>query len=260
VIDKPRILVYDIESSPILGAVWGKYDQNLIWSIQDWYILGFSYRWLGEKKKTQSVFMPDFKLYKKDPTSDLEVVKVLRELFDEADVVVAHNGNSFDQKKSQARMIIHGLKPPSPYQQVDTKLVARRNFNFTSNKLDDLGVYLGLGKKLTTDYTLWQKCMAGDLKAWKYMRKYCDRDVELLEKVYLKMRAWDRQHPNMANLSDRPEVCPRCGKNEGFWAQGFRRTKTGKYRRYQCKVESCHAWVDSRQIEKQPKEDKPQYV
>jgi hypothetical protein len=172
-----KTLIYDIETAPIVGTVWGKWEQNLIWTIQDWYILGFSYRWHGKRMKTQSVFMPDFKLYKKDPTSDYEVVKKLYELFNEAEIVVAHNGNSFDQKKSQARMIIHGFGPPSPYQQIDTKLVAKRNFNFTSNKLDDLGSYFGYGNKMKTDKDLWRKCMAGDMKAWKYMRDYCDRDT-----------------------------------------------------------------------------------
>lgn len=254
--DNQNVLLYDVETAPIVGTVWGKYEQNLVWSIQDWYILGFSYRWHGKKMKTQSVFLPDFKLYKKDPTSDLEVVKKLHELFSEAEVVVAHNGNSFDQKKAQGRMILHGFDPPTPYQQVDTKLVARRYFSFTSNKLDDLGEYFGFGKKLKTDADLWRKCMAGDMKAWKYMRTYCDRDVELLEKIYNKMKPWDMQHPNMANLLDRPDSCRVCGKNVGFISSGFKYTKTGQYRRYQCK--NCRAYNQSRVAEKGT--DKVSYV
>lgn len=204
--------------------------------------------------------MPDFKLYKKDPTSDLEVVKVLHKLFDEADIVVAHNGNSFDQKKSQARMIIHGFKPPSPYLQIDTKLVARRNFNFTSNKLDDLGEYFGFGNKLKTDYSLWKKCMAGDMKAWKYMRTYCDRDVELLEKVYIKMRPWDKSHPNMSTITEQPDVCRVCGKNEGFVDNGYNYSRVGTYKRWKCKVVGCYANNTSRTPEKQSKEERTKYV
>lgn len=247
------VLIYDIETAPIVGTVWGKYEQNLIWSIKDWYILCFSYRWLGERKKTQSIALPDFKLYKKDPTNDYEVVKVLHELFSKASVVVAHNGNSFDQKKSQARMILHGFDPPSPYQQVDTKLVARRHFSFTSNKLDDLGEYFGIGKKYKTDADLWRKCMAGDKKAWTYMRRYCDRDVELLEKVYLKMRSWDKAHPNMANLTNQPDVCPKCGENKGFTGNGYDYTRTGKYQRFKCKA--CYGNIRSRTAEKGDKVD-----
>jgi hypothetical protein len=252
---KTRCLIYDIETAPIIGTVWGKWEQNLIWSIQDWYILGFSWRWLGERKKTQSAFMHTYKLYKKDPTSDYEIVKKLHELFDEADIVVAHNGNSFDQKKAQARMIIHGFDPPSPYQQIDTKLVAKRNFNFTSNKLDDLGTYFGYGNKMKTDKDLWRKCMAGDLKAWDYMQRYCDRDVELLEKIYLKMRAWDKQHPNLANIENKPDLCPKCGSDKGMMGQGQIYTKTGVFQRVQCKA--CGSYSRYRKGEKNAK---PKYV
>src|SRR5690606_17959042 len=108
-------------------TTWGKYEQNLVWSIQDWYILCFAYKWLGERK-THVIAQPDFKDYKPGSSDDKNVVQKLWELFEEADVVVAHNGNSFDQKKSQARMIYHGMRPPAPYKQIDTKLVARRYF------------------------------------------------------------------------------------------------------------------------------------
>ncbi len=252
---KTRCLIYDIETAPIIGTVWGKYEQNLIWTIQDWYILGFSWRWLGEKKKTQSCFMHTYKLYKKDPSSDYEVVKKLHELFNEADIIVAHNGNSFDQKKAQARMIIHGFDPPSPYQQIDTKLVAKRSFNFTSNKLDDLGTYFGYGNKMKTDKDLWRKCMAGDLKAWSYMQRYCDRDVELLEKIYLKMRPWDKQHPNMANIEGRPKTCPKCLSDKGMQGSGNIYTKTGVFQRFQCK--SCGSYS---RLRKGEKNEKPNYI
>lgn len=242
-----KVLVYDIETAPIIGTVWGKYEQNLIWSVQDWYMLCFAYKWLGERKTTV-VAQNDFKGYKKGSSDDKSVVGELHRLFCEADVVVAHNGNSFDQKKSQARMVLLGFEPPSPYLQVDTKLMAKRNFNFTSNKLDDLGEYFGVGKKHKTDADLWRGCMAGDKKAWDYMKKYNKQDVVLLEKIYLKMRPWDMQHPNMANIADRPTACRVCAESAGFVSAGWKYTRTGKYRRWQCK--NCHAYNSGRKMEK----------
>jgi hypothetical protein len=250
---EPRILIYDVETAPIIATVWQKWEANMIWSVQDWYMLCFAYKWLGGR--TSVVAQPDFKSYKAGSSDDKAVLKALWGLFDEADVVVAHNGNSFDQKKSNARFIINGLKPPSPYQQVDTKLVAKRYFNFTSNKLDDLGEYLGLGRKLQTDKDLWRGCMAGNKRSWDYMKKYNKQDVDLLEQVYLKMKPWDVQHPNMANIAGRPEVCPKCLSNKGMLAQGFRITKTARYRRWQCK--SCGSYVSER---KQMKGESPIYV
>jgi hypothetical protein len=209
---KSKVLIYDIETTPSLGYVWGKWQQDVLKFTEEWYIMCFAYKWLGEKQ-THVVAQPDFKLYKKDKQSDYEVVKKLHELFNEADAVVAHNGNSFDQKKSQARMIIHGFEPPTPYKQVDTKLVARRNFNFNSNKLDDLGTYFGLGNKVQTGgFDLWLGCMAGDKKCWDKMKKYNKQDVVLLEKIYLKMNPWDKQSLPLNVIEDRPSSCPKCAR------------------------------------------------
>lgn len=229
-----KVLIYDIESAPIIATVWGKYEQNFVWSIQDWYILCFAYKWLGEKK-THVISQTDFKDYKPGSENDLSVVQKLHELFNEADVIVAHNGNSFDQKKSQARMIIHGMEPPAPYKQIDTKLVARKHFNFTSNKLDDLGDYLGLGRKIQTGgYDLWKQCMAGDKKAWKKMQKYNIQDVVLLESIYLKMRPWMNNHPNLGVIDDRPKACNNCSSQRMIIHKKRMISNTGYKMQYQC--------------------------
>lgn len=240
---QPRILCYDIETAPIIGTIWTKWEANMIWSVQDWYMLCFAYKWADEKK-THVVAQDDFKGYKPGSPDDSKVVQKLHELFNEADVVVAHNGDSFDQKKSQARFILNDLEPPTPYQQIDTKKVAKRYFNFTSNKLDDLGEYFKVGKKLPTSADLWRGCMAGDKKSWAKMKSYNKQDVILLEQVYLKMRPWMTNHPNMANIAGRPESCSICLAEEGFLAQGWRTTKTAKYRRWQCKA--CGSYISDR--------------
>lgn len=238
--DKPkqaRVLLYDIESMPIIATVWGKYEQNFVWSIQDWYIFCFAYKWLGEKK-THVVSIDDFSGYKVGTNDDKQIVKRLHELFNEADVIVAHNGDSFDQKKTQARMIINGFDPPAPYKQIDTKKVAKRYFNFTSNKLDDLGTYLGLGNKLETGgYELWKKCMEGEKKSITLMKKYNKQDVVLLEKVYLKMRPWMTNHPKMGVLDGRPTACDNCGHN--VLHQHTKKALAGQGWRMQYKCAGC---------------------
>jgi hypothetical protein len=243
---KSRILIYDIETTPSLGYVWGKYQQDVLKFTEEWYIMCFAYKWLGEKQ-THVIAQPDFKLYKKDKQSDYEVVKKLWELFNEADAVVAHNGNSFDQKKSQARMIVHGFDPPIPYKQVDTKLVARRNFNFNSNKLDDLGTYFKLGNKVQTGgFDLWLGCMAGDKKCWDKMKRYNKQDVVLLEKIYLKMNPWDKQALPLNVMEGLPNSCPKCASEKGFRKNyRYNHVKSGAWYQYwQCKA--CSGSVKSR--------------
>ena len=241
---KPRILIYDIETSPIISYNWGIWEQNAIEVIEDWQILCFAYKWLDEKK-THIVSQDEFKGFKPGVNDDTKVVQKLRELFDEADVVVAHNGDSFDQKKSQARMLVRGLEPPSPYRQIDTKKVAKKYAKFTSNKLDDLGTYFKLGNKVSTGgFALWKGCMCGDKKSWNRMKRYNIQDVRLLEKVYLKLRPWMQGHPSM-NLGDENyKKCPKCGAKAKMHKRGFARKKTSLYQRYQCM--SCHGWVQSR--------------
>jgi hypothetical protein len=39
---------------------------------------------------------------------------------DEADIICAHNGDAFDIKKINSRLITNGFKPPSPFKTIDT--------------------------------------------------------------------------------------------------------------------------------------------
>lgn len=236
-----RILLFDIETMANLAFVWGKYEQNVIQYEREWFMLSFAYKWLGEKT-TYVKSLPDFRGYTKDKKNDKALVQALWSLFDEADIIIAHNGNSFDIKKANAKFIEHGLKPPSPYKQIDTKLVARRYFNFNSNKLDDLANILGLGRKIDTGgFELWMDCVAGKKNAWRKMCTYNKHDVVLLEKVYLKLRSWMVNHPHVGVLSDEKEACPSCGKHS-LQRRGYaiRGNKT-RVRRLQCT--SCGGWM-----------------
>src|SRR6266487_356449 len=192
----PRILLFDIETAPSLGWVWEKWETNVLAFKTQWYILSFAYKWLGEKR-IHTHALPDFTIFTKDREDDSGLVRELWSLLDRADIVVGHNGDRFDLRKSNARFIVHGLAPPSPYKSIDTLKIARRHFNFTSNRLDDLGQYLSVGRKLAhTGVHLWLGCMRGDEKSWTMMRRYNAQDVALLERVYLKLRPWATGHPN----------------------------------------------------------------
>lgn len=232
----------DIETAPNLAYIWGKYEQDSLGYVREWYMLTFSAKWLyGANTSVYS--LPQYPLYKKQPENDLELVKTLWKLFDEADIIIAHNGNSFDIKKANARFIFHKLPPPSPYRTIDTKLVAKRAFNFNSNKLDDLGKYFGIGQKLQTGgFDLWLGCMKGDKKAWKTMCDYNKQDVVLLEKVYLKMVGWDQAHPNLSFMIGERDSCPNC-LGSHMQKRGFTFTNTVKYQRWQCM--NCGVWKKS---------------
>lgn len=237
---KTKILLFDIETAPNLAWVWGKYEQDVIAFERNWYMLTFAAKWLDDPKVI-GYKLEDFPLYKKDKQNDRELVKRLWDLMNEADIIIAHNGDAFDVKKANVRFIEHGLTPPAPYKTIDTKKVAKKYFKWDSNKLDDLGQYLGLGRKLDTGgFELWQGCMNGDKKAWAKMLKYNKQDVVLLEKVYIKMRPWMNNHPNINSLEDRNNACDGCGSSY-LQKRGFHISKKGKIQRYQC--QSCAMWT-----------------
>jgi uncharacterized protein YprB with RNaseH-like and TPR domain len=236
---KSRIAFIDIETAPSLGWVWGKWEQNVIDFKKDWYMLSFAYKWDGDRHVTKHGLI-DYHGYQADKENDGKLVKDLWEVFNEADILIGHNGDAFDIRKSNSRFLTHKLVPPSPYKTVDTLKIARRAFKFDSNKLDDLGRYLGIGRKVPhTGFNLWQGCMTGDPASWKKMKQYNGHDVELLEKVYYAVRAWAPVHPNVnRGIVDR---CPKCG-SAFTQRRGFSYTLLRQKQRYQCL--SCHGWYE----------------
>ena len=228
-----KVLIFDIENTPLISYTWGMWETDVIEVKENWYILCFAYKWLGEKD-VHIVAMPDFKLYKKDKQNDYEVVKKLHELFEQASMIIAHNGDQFDIKKANARFIFHGFEPPTPYKTIDTLKIARRYFKFDSNKLDYLGQYLKLGRKLPhTGKHLWFGCMEGDMKSWKIMKDYNKMDVILLDKVYRKLRGWKKGTPYMNLIVGKPENCPNCG-GEHMHSHGLDWDGLSVYHRYKC--------------------------
>ncbi|MHA6907390.1 ribonuclease H-like domain-containing protein [Ralstonia pseudosolanacearum] len=245
---KARTLLLDIETAPILANVWRTWKENVgMDQIRaDWYILSFSAKWLGAKRV---MYFDQSKA--KDIEDDTFLMRKLHELLNEADIVVAHNGRRFDLKKINARLIVKGFPPPSPYVIVDTLEIAKRHFAFTSNRLAYLTDTLCTEKKLAhakfPGFMLWKECLAGNKEAWREMRTYNIQDVVSLEELYLKLRPWAEGHPNVANF-DEPEhpACPKCG-SENVIQKGHRHTQVGRYVRYRCN--DCGGWARGRVIQ-----------
>jgi hypothetical protein len=237
-----KILLFDIETSPILANIWGLWTETRDFKFVDvdWYVLSWSAKWLNSKT-TIVKSLPDYPNYKKNPQDDSALLKELWSLLDEADIVIGHNAQKFDVKKINTRFLINGMLPPSNYRVIDTLLIAKRHFAFTSNRLDTLGQILGLGKKVDTGgFSLWKGCLENDSKCWSKMRMYNKQDVVLLEKVYLKLRPYMNNHPNtnLDLICDTP-ACPICGSKQ-LVRRGYAYTNTSKYARVRCS--DCGKW------------------
>ena len=242
--NKPKVLFFDIESSPNLAYVWGKYEQNVIEYDKEWELLCFAYKWQGEKK-VKALGRPDFK------GDEEKLVKALWNLFNEADILIGHNSDRFDIRKANAKFLEYGLTPPSFYKTVDTLKLARKYFMLNSNKLTDVGNILNVGKKLETGgFALWLGCMNDDKKSWKKMLDYNKQDVVLTELVYDELKVWHVSHPNFNVIAGTTHNCPTCGSDK-TQKRGFAVTRVGKNQRYAC--QSCGAWSTGERI----KIDKP---
>lgn len=229
----PKILLFDIETAPLQGYMWSLWKQNIGLNqiISEWYMLCWSAKWLYSDK----VFSGKLNKEELLNQDDKRICSELWSLLDEAELVIAHNGDRFDIPKINTRFIMHNLKRPSPYRTIDTLTVARKQFGFSSNKLDALAGYFGFEHKISTDFTLWDRCVKGDVEAMDYMARYCDRDVLLLEEVYLKLRNWIPNHPNIGLYFDTKEhICPNCGSTDLTEGKPYY-TTVGRYQTFRCK-------------------------
>ena len=227
-----KILVFDIETSPIKAYVWRAWKQNVYMDqiIDDWFMLTWSAKWLNHPEMLSEAITPK----EAKNHDDKRIVKKLWKLFNEADILIAHHGRKFDIPKSKQRFVLNGLKPNSPYQIIDTKELAKREFDFTHNKLDYIAQIFGMKRKKPTDFQLWVDCMKGDKKALDYMLKYNEEDVLILEEVYLGLRGWMKSHPNLGLYTlDEESMCPTCGDKKLKWI-GEYYTQLNRYDSYQC--------------------------
>jgi hypothetical protein len=232
----PKILLLDVETSPILAHVWGLWENDVALNQieRDWFILSFSAKWLGDAEN--KIIYKDQR-NAKDIEDDSILLKDIWTLMDHADVVVGQNSNKFDIKKLNARFILNGMQPPSSYKKIDTCVLAKKHFAFTSNKLEYLSEnlckkYKKLVDKKFTGFKLWSECLKGNIKAWREMERYNKLDVLSLEELYTKLIPWDNSLNFNLYTDDLDNVC-KCGNKE-FKKNGYAYTASGKFQRFKC--------------------------
>jgi DNA polymerase elongation subunit (family B) len=233
---KLKILVLDIETAPLRAYVWDVWNQNINQSqvLNEWFCLTWSAKWLFEKR-VYSARLTGKEAIKQD---DKRIMKGVWNLLNEADVVIAHNGDKFDLPRLNTRFIVHGFHPPMPYQSIDTLKTIRKQFAFSHNKLDFVNQILSLPRKQKNDgQEMWNRCYAGDDKSLKEMEKYNIQDVRILEDTYLRLRPWIKPHPNVGLfiLDEKQFRCPSCGSNELTEEGKMYYTTVNAYEQFRCK-------------------------
>jgi uncharacterized Zn finger protein len=226
---KAKILIFDIETAPMIVPVWDIGEQYVRADniIQDWFILCWSAKWLYSTEVLSGRVLPGNALCQHDE----DIVENLWKLLDEADIVVTQNGKKFDHKKLNTRFAYWNMPLPSSFEMVDTYQVAKSVFDFTSNSLDYMCKFFGMEHKSDAGgMKTWLACINGNKDALKLLSEYCNNDVVILENLYLRLRPYIKGHPNV-NLYGGDGSCLSCGekstKTEG-------KLYKGKYVQYRC--------------------------
>lgn len=200
-------------------------------------IICAGYKVLGEKR-TRCINAWDFKTrWAKDVNDDYMVVKRIREVLATADAVITHNGKKFDWKHLQTRLMFHGLPPLPIIPHMDTCAEAKKHLYVFNNRLGTIGEFLTGQKKLENGgWDLWVDVHNRKPSALKLMTAYCKQDIDLTEKVFLKLRPLIKGIPNAALFAanELTKQCPRCGSVK-IIHDGNCMLKDGKYQKYRCK-------------------------
>lgn len=257
---KPKVLLYDLEVSPEMVWCYPPRWQTFVIKVeQRQKLMSFSYKWLGEKKIYHENLskMPG---YKSNPLDDKKLSEKLHKIMSEADVIIGHNSVSFDDKMANMFFVSNGLEPLPSHKVIDTKNMAKHNFRYGSNKLDDLAEHFGLkGKTDVRHSDIWYECFVNkDKKMWKLMQVYNDQDVRITEEIYMKMRPFMRNHPAISRVTGEWDSCPRCGSYD-YRVKAYRTTNISRYRQYFCS--GCGGYFSDRKAISEKEGDmKPSFV
>jgi DNA polymerase elongation subunit (family B) len=246
---QPKILIFDIETSPLELLGFGLRDQNFsLNQIQkDWSVLSWAAKWLGSP---ESEVMYACVRDQEDLRDDFGIVSQIWQLLDEADIVITQNGVRFDSKKLNARFVNHGFPPPSSYRHIDTLKIARKYFGFTSLKLEYMTTLLCTKYKKQkhskfSGFELWAECLKRNPEAWDEMETYNRYDVLSLEELYLVFRRWDKTINFNVYHDEEYSVCS-CGSKD-LIPNGYETTNHARKMRLKC-LECGAEWVSKENL------------
>lgn len=243
-----KVCFIDIETTFNIGLHFGNYNQNLgvDHKVRDSHLLSYAYAWndgdvvsevLDAKTIQDDVIRS---IVEQDAFTDIDYDMVLKiwSILDNAAVIVAQNGKSFDIKRINSYFLKYDLPLPSPYKVYDTLSVAKKMFNMSFKSLKFLAQYLGVTQKIdNSGVDLWKSCTLGwsqdDLDE---MEMYNRGDIETLREVYYKLLKYDNDSVNMALYSDSgsDSLCPTCGSHNVSPLGKQCATNKRKYEVYRC--------------------------
>lgn len=247
---QPVVAVMDIETLPMITYTWGMFDQNISGEqvVADSCMLSWAGRYLDSPQMHSDVLTPDEAKARDTKRIALSCWEFLKR----CDVVIGHNFQGFDAKYINTEFLKWGL-PPLKFVIVDTLLVARQNFRFSSNKMKFINEHLGIRNKIENDgFPLWRACSEGDAKALQSMLEYNEGDIGATEELWFKVRPYVR-NMNVALYNELTErQCPVCGSMD-LHVEGWYYTPAGMWESIRCEKCGCLARGKTNYLDKAKK-------
>ena len=230
--EQPKILFYDIETTPLKAYFWRLGQQfvghkQLCKDMNMYNIICITYCWNDGEKAKAMVF--DYE------TQDCsKIIKEFDVLIREADLTIGKNSDRFDVKHINTQRMLtqdYGM-PEWAVNTDDLEKQIRRFFALPSYSLDYLSELMGIGGKMDMEFQDWidivEKNKNGR-KALKKMVTYGTKDVEDTRYLWDRLSKHFRPRFNRATFAQE-HVCTSCGSGN-IYRNGTR--VAGKTRKQQ---------------------------
>ena len=237
-----RILIWDVETSPIPTWVWGFGEQV----VRHGQVMD------SHPHKVQNIISLAYRFNDNTPTQVLNwgyeeqdsraLVSAFDEIIKEADIVIGKNSDRFDNKRLNMQRWLHRLDAMPDWMEKtdDLEKLIRRDLGSPSYALDYLDKLNGGTGKTKMEFSDWihilEKTPVEGPIAFEKMQMYNKKDVDdtysLLESVWAYVRPKHSAQPDKFIMDGTP-CCVSCGSQDVF-KNGTRRLGASIYQKWHC--------------------------
>lgn len=143
------------------------------------------------KPGIKTIRADQFKSWKKNKTNEKEFIQAVMDELDKYDILVAHNGQSFDKSYLNAKCLQYGIRPILRLKKlIDPVRLSRRHLRLGRNSLAAIIDYLQIPvRKTPIELHKWIKAThEGDKRSMDVICTHCEYDIKTLEAVYTKLK------------------------------------------------------------------------
>lgn len=235
-----KVLIYDLETSRgLFKAFWtGKQYINYKQMVSEPEIISIGWKWLGENEVHVTHWDKNH--------SDEKMVTDFIKIYNEADLVIGFNNDSFDNRWLNARAFKYGLDINIHVRSLDLYKQEKRLFRMLSYSMDYASLYAKIERKQSHEgIHMWDMVEDGTPEQQEEylgkMMEYNRGDIVTTEELYLRMLPYLSHKMHMGVLQGGEKwSCPATGSEnvEPYKAKPFTVTAAGTIQRIMFSVDT----------------------